>query len=249
MRVEDVGRLGKFILVRLAGPACGAAASGACGRTKAFLTVHLGMTGQVLVSTAATGAQTCTPEQAHAHTRFVFRLRANDGRRTCVEFRDPRKFGRIHLTLDGWPARLRALGPDAWQGEWDAAYLATRMRGRRAPLKAFLLDQRHLAGIGNIYADEILGLSGLSPLRAAGSLGAAEVECLVGEIRRLLGEGVRRLGCSLSDFVDTEGRPGTFQDHLQAYRRHGLPCPRCGRTMVREIVAGRGTAYCPGCQR
>ena len=142
-----------------------------------------------------------------------------------------------------------ALGPDAWLGDWDAAYLARRLEGRRAPLKAFLLDQRHLAGIGNIYADEILWWVGLSPLRPAGSLHAEEVLRLAAEIPRRLEEGVRRLGCTLSDFVDTDGKPGTFQENLRAYGRQGLPCSRCGAIMVRVVIAGRGTAYCPGCQR
>ncbi len=179
----------------------------------------------------------------------MFLLRAPDGCGSYLEFRDARKFGRVHLTLDRPPARMDALGPDAWLGEWDAAYLVDRLRGRRTPLKAFLLDQRHLAGIGNIYADEILWWVGLSPLRSAGSLDGAEVARLAGEIRLRLAEGVRRLGCSLSDFVDTKGKSGTFQEHLRAYRRHGQPCLRCGHIMLREVIAGRGTAYCPGCQR
>ena len=235
-RVDDVGRLGKFILIRLTGPIAG------------FLTIHLGMTGQVLLSTPEPGAPTCLSSPVHPHTRFVFRLQDVDGAVTCLEFRDARKFGRVHLTLDARPSRLEALGPDAWLGDWDAEYLARRLEGRRVPLKAFLLDQRHLAGIGNIYADEILWWVGLSPLRASGSLDQQEVSRLATEIRQRLEEGVLRLGCSLSDFVDTEGKAGTFQEHLQAYRRHGLPCPRCGVVMVRVVIAGRGTAYCPGCQ-
>ncbi len=237
MLVDDVGRLGKFILIRLAGP------------VTRFLTLHLGMTGQVLVHGPESGNAACLPSQAHPHTRFLFRLEDAVGNVTCLEFRDARKFGRVHLTPATWPSRLEALGPDAWLGDWDAAYLARRLEGRRVPLKAFLLDQRHLAGIGNIYADEILWWVGLSPLRPAGSLHAEEVLRLAGEIPRRLEEGVRRLGCTLSDFVDTDGKPGTFQENLRAYGRQGLPCSRCGAIMVRVVIAGRGTAYCPGCQR
>jgi len=235
-RVETVERLGKFIIVRTE------------GRAEVYLTLHLGMTGQVLVR-----GSDSTPAgerlEIHPHTRFLLRLRNAQGTTDLIEFRDARKFGRVHLTLGSPPSRLQGLGPDAWQGDWDAGYLGARLRGRRAPLKAFLLDQRHLAGIGNIYADEILWWTELSPLREAGSLNEVEVDTLAGEIRSRLEDGVRRLGCSLSDFVDTEGRPGTFQDHLRAYQRQGLPCVRCGVTMVRVVVAGRGTAYCPGCQR
>ena len=162
----------------------------------------------------------------------------------------PRKFGRVHLT-HGEPAlrACRRLGPDAWLGEWDETYLAARLRGRTAPIKAFLLDQRHLAGIGNIYADETLWWTQIAPVREAGSLSAAEVGRLSEEIRRRLAEGVRLLGCSLSDFVDTKGEEGRFQNWLKAYGKRGQQCPRCGGTFVRVVVAGRGTTYCPDCQQ
>ncbi len=239
-RIERIDRIGKFIIVVL--------------DDDLFLTLHLGMTGQLLID----------PVEPGAHTRFVFRLAAEastggdgegragargPGRETLLEFRDMRKFGRFHLTSGGPAPRLRQLGPDAWKGEWDAAYLQHRLRGRSAPLKAFLLDQRHLAGIGNIYADEILWWTGLSPLREAGSLVEDQACCLADEIRTRLSEGVRLLGCSLSDFIDTAGQPGEFQDWLQAYGRQGQDCRRCGGTMTRTVVGGRGTAYCPDCQR
>jgi formamidopyrimidine-DNA glycosylase len=235
-RIERIDRLGKFIIVVLDGDL--------------FVTLHLGMTGQLLID----------PGDSGAHTRFVFRLAYPDrgagpsGRGAAdpevrLEFRDMRKFGRLHVTAEGPAPRLALLGPDAWRGDWDATYLEGRLRGRSGPLKAFLLDQRHLAGIGNIYADEILWWTALSPLRGAGSLVEEQVCCLADEIRTRLAEGVRLLGCSLSDFVDTEGRAGGFQDWLQAYGRQGLECRRCGGTLVRAVVGGRGTAYCPDCQR
>jgi formamidopyrimidine-DNA glycosylase len=225
-RIERVDRVGKFLIVVLDGDL--------------FLTLHLGMTGQLLLD----------PGESGGHTRFVFTLRGGTaGRLTRLEFRDMRKFGRLHLTAGGPAPRLALLGPDAWKGDWDAGYLARRLHQRSAPLKAFLLDQRHLAGIGNIYADEILWWTALSPLRAAGSLVEEQVCCLADEIRTRLAEGVRLLGCTLSDFVDTEGKAGSFQDWLQAYGRQGLACRRCGGTMVRTVVGGRGTSFCPGCQR
>ncbi len=223
--VRDLRRSGKFLIVAL--------------DEDWFLTLHLGMTGQLLIE----------PPGRSPHTRFVFILQRPGGRPFRLEFRDMRKFGRLHLTLGGPAPRLQALGPDAWSGRWDAAYLGDRLRGRKAPLKAFLLDQANLAGIGNIYADEILWWAGLSAVRAAGTLTAGEVALLATEIRRRLGEGVRLLGCSLSDFVDTDGNAGRFQEWLQAYGRQGEPCRRCGARLVRAVIAGRGTAYCPGCQR
>ena len=245
--VEEVARLGKFIVVRLR------------GEGTPYLTLHLGMTGQILLShtpappeslpvAATVGRADSDAGAGHPHTRFVFHLRTRDGAAVRFEFRDARKFGRLHLTLGGPAPRLEHLGPDAWLGAWDADLLAARLAGRRTPLKSFLLDQRNLSGIGNIYADEILWWARISPLRPAGLLSAQEIERLAAEIRRQLTEGVRRLGCTLSDFVDTEGRPGSFQERLEAYGRQGSECSRCGNTLARVVIAGRGTAFCPGCQ-
>jgi formamidopyrimidine-DNA glycosylase len=223
-RVISVDRLGKFMVLPMSGDL--------------FLTLHLGMTGQILID----------PTDSSAHTRFLFELCDDSGRLSRLEFRDTRKFGRVHLTRGGPAPRLHLLGPDAWLGAWDESYLADRLRGRTAPIKAFLLDQRHLAGIGNIYADETLWWVRIAPVRQAGSLSAEEVHSLAEEIRGRLAEGVRLLGCSLSDFVDTEGKQGSFQEWLKAYGKQGQECPRCGGTFTRLIVAGRGTSYCPGCQ-
>jgi formamidopyrimidine-DNA glycosylase len=227
-RIEGVERLGKFLVLPLS-------------ETR-FLTLHLGMTGNILVSAEP-------PETWGSHARFVLHMDDEAGHRSVLEFRDMRKFGRLHLTVGAPAPRLENLGPDAWQGTWDTRYLGDRLRGRTAPLKAFLLDQRNLAGIGNIYADEILWWTRLSPLRQAGTLGPAEVAELAAEIPLRLGEGVRFLGCSISDFVDTEGRFGSFQEWLRAYGKQGEECSRCGAVLARVVVAGRGTAYCPGCQR
>jgi len=228
--IERMDRIGKFIIMVM--------------DDGLFLTLHLGMTGQLLID----------PPEPGMHTRFAFRLasegpRGTSGREVRLEFRDTRKFGRLHLTSGGPAPRLQRLGPDAWRGDWDVAYLESRLHGRTAPLKAFLLDQRHLAGIGNIYADEILWWTALSPLREAGGLAQEQMECLADEIRTRLSEGVRLLGCSLSDFVDTAGQEGRFQEWLQAYGRQGQDCRRCGGTMTRTVIGGRGTAYCPECQR
>lgn len=224
-RILEVSRLGKFIIMKLEG--------------EAFVTLHLGMTGQLLID----------PGDESTHTRFSFKLSDGGADEVTLEFRDIRKFGRMHFT-EGAPApRLNALGPDAWRGDWGDDYLTRRLEKRSAPLKAFLLDQRHLAGIGNIYADEILWWSALSPLRPSGDLCAEEIRVLAQEIPRRLTEGVRFLGCSLSDFVDTMGQQGDFQNWLKAYGKQGQICSRCGGTFLRTVVAGRGTSYCPGCQR
>jgi formamidopyrimidine-DNA glycosylase len=221
-RIECVRRQGKFLLFDL---------------SEAFvLTIHLGMTGQLLILPPASPLP--------SHTRFAFGLSGGDR----LVFRDIRKFGRLHLTIDDPPARLSPLGPDALEGSWHTEDLARLLQGRRSPLKAFLLDQRRLAGIGNIYADEILWAARISPLRPAGMLSPEETARLAAEIRLRLAEGVRLRGCSISDFVDASGRSGCMQEALNAYGRHGEPCPRCGRSLERTVVAGRGTAFCPHCQ-
>lgn len=222
--VEEVGRHGKFLLLRLT--------------DDLYLTVHLGMTGQLLLLGQ--------DEPLPAHARFVLPL---EGAAERLVFSDMRKFGRVELTAGSPAPRVAQTGPDAWVGEWDADALVERLRGRATPLKAFLLDQRRLAGIGNIYADEILFGARLSPLRPAGTLTQEETRRLAREIRERLEEGVRLRGCSISDFVDTRGTEGGFQRVLRAYGRQGQACPRCGGTIVRTVVAGRGTAYCPTCQR
>lgn len=227
--IETVDRLGKFIVIRLNGAG------------EYFLTLHLGMTGQLLVSHPT--------DVVGRHTRFLFALGGLGSTPASLEFRDARKFGRFHLTAGGPAPRLKLLGPDAWKGDWDVAYLRQRLKGRKVPIKAFLLDQRHLAGIGNIYADEILWWSEIAPTRAAASLTSAETERLAVEIRARLDEGVRLRGCSISDFVDLAGHPGGFQNALRAYGRQGQTCSRCGDTLVRIVIGGRGTAYCPGCQK
>lgn len=247
--IEDVGRLGKFLFMRLGGGG------------DAYLTVHLGMTGQILVSSAGPSAGVVPTDppvsrngvdggawQSGSHVRFVFALESPDESPVHLVFRDMRKFGRVHFTIGGPARRLRVLGPDAWAGEWDADYLARRLQKRRASVKAFLLDQRQLAGIGNIYADETLWWTKMAPTRSCNSVERDETIRLADEIRTRLGEGVRLLGCTLADFVDTAGRAGGFQEWLQAYGRQGQPCNRCGETLVRTVIAGRGTVYCPGCQ-
>lgn len=219
-------RKGKFLLLPLSGGV--------------WLTLHLGMTGRLLVPSGR--------RPRDAHDRFVFAL-AREGQKAWFVFRDARKFGRVELSEGGPASRVSTLGPDGWMGEWGADYLAGRFKGRRAAVKALLLDQRILAGVGNIYADEALFEAGILPSRPAGSLNHAELERLAAAVRSTLDRGVRALGCSVSDFLHVDGGRGSMQEGLRAYRRQGLACTRCGATMERTIIAGRGTGYCPCCQR
>jgi len=123
------------------------------------------------------------------------------------------------------------------------------MQGRRAAVKAVLLDQSVLAGIGNIYADEILFAAGVDPRREARSLREEEVQRVAHSTRGRLGDGVRLRGCSISDYLDAAGRSGGFQNDLRAYGRHGQECVICGSMLQRALIAGRGTSFCPSCQQ
>lgn len=205
------------------------------------LVVHLRMSGQLrLVAGPA--------EAALAHTHVVLDL--DDGRQ--LRFIDPRTFGELFVTAPGaaFPGGLGALGPDPLDPAWSVGDLGAALAGRRALLKALLMDQRRLAGLGNIYSDEALFGAGLRYDRAAGSLSAAEVARLHGAIRSVLGAAVEHRGSSLSDaqYVDLHGRPGRFQSLHQVYAREGQGCFGCGAPIERRKAAGRSTFFCPRCQ-
>lgn len=226
-----VGRRGKFLLFLLE-------------PGEVWVTVHLGMTGQLLLQG--------DDAVSHPHNRLVLRLRRGQcGTREHLVFRDMRKFGRVEVSQGGPSDRLRSLGPDAWEPDpqYDPDFLASRLEGRKAPIKSLLLDQRIVAGVGNIYADEALFRAGLSPLRPGGSLSRSELEDLCEALQSVMAKAIEARGCSISDYVDTDGRAGSMQTCLAVYGRAGQTCVRCGSTLIRCVVGGRGTTYCPVCQR
>ncbi len=145
------------------------------------------------------------------------------------------------------PISLARLGPEPL-GPLSAARLGGRLDGRRAPLKSALLDQRTIAGLGNIYVDEALWQSMLHPLRVAGSLDETELARLHRAIRSVLRKGLERQGSTLRDYALPDGAYGTMQDEFRAYGRGGEPCERCGAPLVRIVVGGRTTTFCPRCQ-
>jgi len=194
------------------------------------MSIHLGMTGSLRWNGVP-----------GPYTRAVFSL---SGARLL--FDDLRQFGRIEVGPEP-PARLAQLGPEAL--EVSVQELAARLRGRRAPIKALLLDQRVVAGLGNIYADEALFRAGIHPGSSGGSLSGARVRRLHNAIRTVLSEAIAAGGSSVANYVNADGAPGKFQLSHNVYRRTGLPCPRCGARIRRIVVAQRGTHYCPRCQR
>ncbi|MGQ9467363.1 MAG: bifunctional DNA-formamidopyrimidine glycosylase/DNA-(apurinic or apyrimidinic site) lyase [Anaerolineae bacterium] len=223
-RIREIRRRGKWLLLGL--------------DEGDWLLVHLRMSGRLTVE------ESSAPDDVHA--RVVFYL--DDGQRLC--FSDPRKFGRMML-VDDPGAVLGDLGPDPLGPDLMPERLAEMLRGRRVRLKPLLTDQRFLAGLGNIYADEVLWVAGLHPLRCADTLTPEEIVHLHRAIRRVLEEAIARRGTTLPDrrYVLPDGRPGEFALHLAVYGREGQPCLRCGTPIVRTRVGGRSAHYCPQCQQ
>jgi formamidopyrimidine-DNA glycosylase len=225
-------RVGKFLVLRLDGD----------GRDVAI--VHLGMSGQLRVADDP-------GEPRLAHTHVVWGL--DDGRE--VRFVDPRTFGQMwHGRARGpgcRPDALAHLGPDALADLADAAVLAPALVGRRVAVKLRLMDQTAVAGLGNIYTDEILFRAGVAPHRPAGSLADHEIEAVVAATRVVLPAAIAARGSSLADaqYVDGRGRPGAYQEQHAVHARAGAPCPRCGRPVARLTMGGRSASWCPGCQR
>lgn len=234
-RVVGLRRRGKYLIVDLSaveGTRAGAPGLGA-GPTTAV--IHLRMTGQLLFS----------PGPADRPPRFVWRLDPQ----TDLAFQDVRRFGRLWAFDPAAEDEFFAgMGPEPFSDAFSVAYLRRALEGRSAPLKSFLLDQRRIAGVGNIYADEALFRARLHPLRAAGSVGPREAQRLHAALLETLQAGIDHEGSSIESFVDPAGQRGSFQEILSVYQRTGEPCRVCGAPVWRLEVGGRGTHYCPSCQ-
>ncbi|MEN5059390.1 bifunctional DNA-formamidopyrimidine glycosylase/DNA-(apurinic or apyrimidinic site) lyase [Luteimonas sp. TWI1416] len=200
--------------------------------------LHLGMSGSLRVLTPD------VPLLAHDHVDIAL----DSGR--VLRLHDPRRFGCLLWQPPGQThALLQGLGPEPLGEAFDGDHLFHASRGRRAPVKALLMDQRIVVGVGNIYAAEALFAAGISPLREAGKISRARYARLADEIRRILAYAIQRGGTTLRDFVTPGGAPGYFEQELLAYGRGGEPCPRCGAAMRQALIAQRTTVWCPRCQR
>ncbi len=206
------------------------------------LVVHLRMSGQLRLASPAV--------EFAKHTHVVIDL--DDG--VQLRFVDPRTFGEMFvdpLGDDGRPRALRDLGPDAVDPRLSAGRLHAQLTGgrRTSSIKAAVLDQRAIAGVGNIYADEALFAAGLRPTRPAPTITVAEAAVLRTQLRRILNAAIRARGSSLSDYVDAYGQMGAFTRSHKVYGRDGQPCLRCATPIERCVVAQRGTHFCPSCQQ
>lgn len=222
--VEEVRREGKWIIIRL--------------RPTAELVIHLGMTGRLLIESVD------LPPARHTHARFRLRRRGEE-----LRFRDPRQFGGVWFfdedEIEAARER-RALGPDALN---IRAPILRQVCRRRRQLKALLLDQRAISGLGNIYCDEAAFSAGIHPRTVASDLTDRQVRALACSIRKTLRLAIASGGSTLRDYRKLDGTEGEFQHAHNVYGREGLACRRCGRLIVRVQLAGRSTHFCPRCQK
>ncbi len=232
-KVLGLGRRSKYLLVALDR-----------GET---LIVHLGMSGRMLVSGEMLGAFHHAHPAPLPHDHVVLDLEGG----ARVTMNDARRFG----AMDLWPSEtvethrlLAGLGPEPLGNGFDADHLARRFAGRRTPVKAALLDQGNVAGLGNIYVCEALWRAGIGPERLAGSLTEPEIAALTREIREVLTDAIAAGGSSLKDYRQADGELGYFQHSFAVYGREGEPCRRCGGPITRIVQSGRSTFFCPACQ-
>ena len=230
-KILKVDRRGKYLIFRL--------------DDKIFL-VHLGMSGQIIrvLDNDLSKNTSFSPLDKHTHLCLWF------SRGTVLYFRDPRMFGRYILSDPKEESRLFSnLGPEPLGPQFTPSGLYQDLRNRTASIKALLLNQKIVAGLGNIYVDESLFRAGINPATAGGRILKKQAEILYESIKSILTEAVNAGGTSISDFQDPEQRTGKFQYNLHVYGREGKACIKCGTPIIKEILAQRGTHWCPQCQK
>ena len=209
--------------------------------------LHLGMSGRLLIESAAPGLYHRDPAILPRHDHVV--LTTDQG--VTITLNDARRFGMVDLIREGEGHPLLAhLGPEPLGPDFTADYLAARFHGKKSPVKTALLDQRIVAGLGNIYVSESLYRAGIDPRRAAGRIGAARLRALTAHIRDVLDEAIAAGGSSLRDHRQATGELGYFQHSFRVYDREAMPCPTpgCAGTIRRILQSGRSSFYCPLCQ-
>ena len=218
--------------------------------TSETLIIHLGMSGRILISGDALGQFHHDHPAPEKHDHVVIDM--DNGAR--ITFNDPRRFGAMDLgdtaTLeDHW--LIKDIGPEPLGNTFNEAYLIERLKTRNSPIKTVLLDQKLVAGLGNIYVCEVLHRTGISPVRKASRISSKRTATLVPAIRTVLGEAIAAGGSSLRDYKQADGELGYFQHTFRVYDREGAPCPTpdCKGQIARIVQSGRSSFYCPSCQR
>ncbi|MEP1145445.1 MAG: bifunctional DNA-formamidopyrimidine glycosylase/DNA-(apurinic or apyrimidinic site) lyase [Henriciella sp.] len=232
--ITHMGRRAKFLVTELS--------------TDEALIMHLGMSGRFTVNSAATADFHHDPGTNPAHDHVVFHM--EDG--ATITYNDPRRFGFMELwptaDLPSYP-RIKDLGPEPLSNHFNTAYLDQILHGKAAPIKAALLDQSVIAGLGNIYVCEALYRSRISPRRKAHSVAGKRAERLTPAINDVIAEAIAAGGSSISDFANASGELGYFQKQFDVYDREGEACNRCGQAIKRIVQSGRSSFFCSQCQR
>lgn len=220
-KIKSVTRRAKYLLLNT------------CSGT---VIIHLGMSGSLRV------LKPDTPPHPHDHVDFVFN-------RTCLRYRDPRRFGCILWSQHPMQHRLlKYLGPEPLADEFDGEHLYKIARQRPGAVKNLLMNAQVVSGIGNIYANEALFAAGIHPQRAANRVSMKRYRSLAHETKRILTDAIKAGGTTLRDFQSADGQPGYFRHALKIYGREGEPCTRCENLIRRVVIQGRSSFYCPGCQ-
>jgi formamidopyrimidine-DNA glycosylase len=222
-RIEAVRRRAKYLLLDL--------------HDGAVWLVHLGMSGTLVVIDGD------APLRRHTHVVLTL----DDGR--SLRFHDPRRFGLMRVGPEPRLVELSALGVEPLGGAFTAAFLHQRTRAQRRAIKSLLMDQQVVAGLGNIYVNEILFAAGVRPARRTSRVSRAEAERIVAATGMVLDQAIAARGSSISDYRDERGEPGAFQNHFAVYERAGDPCRACATPIRRQTIIGRSSYYCPSCQR
>ena len=231
--IVRLGRRAKFLVADLS--------------TGETLIMHLGMTGRFRIEDGNLGEFHHETKDDPKHDHVVFRMQGG----VSVTYNDPRRFGFMEM----WPTsnfeeyqRLKEMGPEPLSNGFSAGYLGEALKGKAAPIKAALLDQKIVAGLGNIYVCEALFRSGISPRRKSSTIPGARAERLAPAINAVIAEAIEAGGSSISDFSNASGELGYFQHRFQVYDREGEACVTCGKAVRRLVQSGRSTFYCGGCQ-
>lgn len=225
-KIVRINRRGKYLLINLSG--------------NFTLVVHLRMTGRLVY---------CENDQPLSkYTHLIFNLSDNHQ----LRFSDMRQFGRLWLVPTeslGTLAGFKTLGIEPLDDLFTREFLKKELRSRHSKIKPLLLDQTFIAGLGNIYTDEVLHRAKINPERLATTLTSREIARLYHAIKDVLQEGIENRGTTIRDFIDGDGRAGGYQEQLRVYSREGEPCPYCGQKIVRKKVGGRSSYFCPSCQK